>query len=158
MDNVNILGAVERWVKAFHAALYREPLPPSTSFGIETPFTVAVPTRHGIVLDTGRPQHLLFVETVKCNRMANNVDTVVCNNGKVRYECVWRETSQGSWVCIFGLDIYDWKDLGKVDFGQTKGCVGFYECLSGVPPRGAAKYVALTVVAANLQPFDPFGP
>jgi hypothetical protein len=78
-------------------------------------------------------------------------------NGKIRYECAWRETSQASWVCIFGVDIYDWKDLGRVDFGRDKGCVGFYECLSGEPPVRAARHAELALALANLQPFDPFG-
>jgi hypothetical protein len=35
VDNVDIRGALERWVRAFHAALYNEPLNPKTRFGIE---------------------------------------------------------------------------------------------------------------------------
>ena len=70
VDNVNILGAIERWIRAFHAALYREPLSPETRFGIETPFAVAVPNPNGGVgVDSGRMrQHRQFVETIKHNR------------------------------------------------------------------------------------------
>ena len=53
MTNVNIYGTVERWVRAFHAALYGEPAPPETRFGIQTPFLVAVPSK-----DRDGPQFL----------------------------------------------------------------------------------------------------
>jgi hypothetical protein len=51
----------------------------------------------------------------------------------------------------------DWKDLGRVDFGRPKGCVGFYECLSGTPPVQAARHAELALAVTNMQPFDPFG-
>jgi hypothetical protein len=98
MDNLDIRGALERWVRAFHAALYREPLMPETGFGIETPFATASPTGDGgVALDQGRMrQHLLFAEQIKRNRAVGSTDTVVCNNGKLRYECFWGQATHHS--------------------------------------------------------------
>jgi hypothetical protein len=155
--NVEIREAIERWVRAFHAALYQEPLDPNTRFGIETPFAVAVPTPKGIIRDTGRPQHRVFVSTIKENRAANNVDYLSANNGKLRYECVWVLTTQKVWVAVFALDIYDWKDLGRLSSGLAKGCVGFYQTPTGVPPKLACRQVTLDTVIPNEDSLDPFG-
>jgi len=60
------------------------------------------------------PQHLNFVQTIKTNRAKNNLDRICCNKGKLTYECVWAQAdNDGPWLCIFALDIYDWKDLGR---------------------------------------------
>jgi hypothetical protein len=155
--NVEVREAIERWVRAFHAALYREPLDPATRFGIETPFAVAVPTPNGIVRDTGRPQHRIFVQTIKENRAANNVDFLATNNGKLRYESVWSPTTQGIWVAVFALDIYDWKDLGRLSTGAAKGCVGFYQTPTGAPPVKASRQVEPQGVIPNDEALDPFG-
>jgi hypothetical protein len=157
VDNVNILGAVERWVRAFHAALYREPLSPATQFGIETPFAIAIPTSSGVKLDNGRKQHLLFVEKLKTNRAFGNIDRLVSNNGKLVYECVWEQATNGNWICMFALDIYDWKDLGRRSTGVAKGCVGFYQHLAAIPPTVASVATALVAASTNLEPLDPFG-
>lgn len=155
--NVEIREAIERWVRAFHAALYQEPLDSRTRFGIETPFAIAVPTPQGIVRDTGRPQHRLFVRMIKDNRAASNVDYLAANNGKLRYECVWSPTTQGLWVAVFALDIYDWKDLGRLSTGDAKGCVGFYQTPSGIPPANACRHTRLEVAIPNRDSLDPFG-
>ncbi len=83
ISNVHIRDEIQRWVQGFHAALYCEPLPPDTGFGIETPFPVAIPTPKGPVTDRFRPQHLLFVRNIKQNRAARNLDRICCNNGKL---------------------------------------------------------------------------
>jgi hypothetical protein len=54
------------------------------------------------------PQHALFVETVKENRVRSNTDRIVTNGGKMIYDCVWgRSDNKQAWLCIFALDIYD---------------------------------------------------
>ncbi len=65
VTNVDIRGEVRRWIRAFHAALYQEPLPPETRFAIETPFPAARLTPSGPEVEPLRPQHLKFVETIK---------------------------------------------------------------------------------------------
>jgi hypothetical protein len=29
-------------------------------------------------------------------------------------------------MCVFALDIYDWKDLGRTSVLPARGCAGFY--------------------------------
>jgi hypothetical protein len=159
VDNVDIRGAVERWVRAMHAALNGEPLVPATRFGIETPFAIAIPTSTGGVgLDRGiMKQHRLFVEVLKESRELGKIDCVVANNGKFRYECVWEQATNKNWVCTFALDIYDWKDLGRTPLGPKKGCVGFYQYLVSAPPLEATRRSLIKSTATNLEPLDPFG-
>jgi hypothetical protein len=160
VDNVNILGAIERWIRAFHAALYREPLSPETRFGIETPFAVAVPNPNGGVgVDSGRMrQHRQFVETIKHNRALGVIDQIVANNGKLKYECVWEQASNTrNWLCIFGLDIYNWADLGRTALAPKKGCVGFYQYLLSDAPATATKATIVRSTSTNADPLDPFG-
>jgi hypothetical protein len=160
VDNVNILGAIERWIRAFHAALYREPLSPETRFGIETPFAVAVPNASGGVgVDSGRiQQHRLFVETIKHNRALGVIDQIVANNGKLRYECVWQQASNNrNWLCIFGFDIYNWADLGRTALAPQKGCVGFYQYLLSDAPAIATRATIVRSTSTNAEPLDPFG-
>ena len=80
ITNVNIKGAVRRWVSGFHAALYKKPMPIETQFGIETPFPSARSTNMGIQVDQLKPQHRLFVETLKTNRAAQNIDRISTNS------------------------------------------------------------------------------
>ncbi len=154
--NVNIYGAIERWVRAFHAALYHEPASPETRFGIQTPFHVAVPGENGPVLDKFRSQHILFVETIKNNRTANNVDRIACNNEKLRYECVWHDTTMGPWVCIFALDIHRWKYRSTMHNYEPRGCTGFYQLPSGTAPALATKATRLRIELPNYNKLDPF--
>jgi hypothetical protein len=34
--------------------------------------------------------------------------------------------NSGPWMCVFALDIYDWKDLGRTSVLPARGCAGFY--------------------------------
>jgi hypothetical protein len=159
-DNLNIEAAVWRWVRAFHAALYREPLLGSIS-AIQTPFPRGQIQPEGTVaVRPIRQQDLLAVETIKRNRAAQNLDSLVAYNGRLRYECVWGEADEaGKWACLFAVDIYDWKDLG----GHTKdmparGCTGFY-CLPDYSvPATATRHRESVIAVPNCDPLDPFAP
>jgi hypothetical protein len=159
VSNIDIRGEVERWLRGFHAALYGQPLPSDAMFAIETPFPRVVPTRDGAVAvaDPFRErQHLLFVRTIKDNRAARNVDRIATNNGKLLYECVWDQANNGSWMCIFGFDLYQWKDLGNVHDFRARGCAGCYQHPSGEVPPLATKAMRLLVELPNADPLDPF--
>ena len=121
--NINIDTSVWRWVRGFHAALYRQPLSVATGT-LRTPFPRADLRGDKYVLQPLMPQHALIVESIKRNRAFGNIDRIVCNNGKLRYDCVWGEADDHSqWICMFGLDIYDWKDLGShTDAIPARGC------------------------------------
>ncbi len=162
--NLNIDDAVWRWVKGFHAALYSEPLCFHTvgseeNRALVTPFPRARRVHNRLVVDQPGPQHLRFVERLKLNRAYNNLDRVTRNNNKLIYECVWyRADGNGPWLCIFGLDIYDWKDLGRTHMSPARGCAGYYVLTSGGVPQNATAGVASTIVVPNRDPLDPFGP
>jgi len=156
LTGVNLEPAVHRWLKAFHAALYRQPLPVSTRFATQLPFPSATLKGGKFVLDRIPDQHLRFVETLKKNRLVGNLDTIACNNEKLRYECVWAQMSDGSWGCVYGLDLYDWKNLGDIHNFPARGCAGLYRPGSARPPSGAAMATRLTFSVKNDDVLDPF--
>ena len=63
VENLNVDGAVWRWIKGFHSALYGQPLL-GDHFAIVTPFPRADKTPSGIKLQPIRGQHLVAVETI----------------------------------------------------------------------------------------------
>ena len=157
ITNLDIKGAIGRWVRGFHAALYLEPLPVSQHFGIQTPFPTASLMHGGMRLDQLPPQHSLFVKTIKVNRFARNLDRINSNNGKLIYECIWDQSDSGPWLCIFALNIYDWKDMGATQDFPSRGCVGFYTASTGYPPPSATRATHLQVEIPNYDSLDPFG-
>lgn len=155
--NVDVHGAIRRWIRGFHAALYRQPFPLPMRGALEAPFPNMRMASGSIGPDVVRPQHRAFVEAIKLNRAKRNVDRIVSNNGKMRYECVWAQAdNNGPWLCIYALDIYAWKDLGDPRFAQ-RGCAGFYHLPNGSTPPGATLAIASPIVPPNLDPLDPFG-
>jgi hypothetical protein len=154
--NLDIDGAVWRWIGGFHAALYREP-----GVGIRgalvTPFPKARIVSGRVVFQTLLMQHPLFVQTIKSNRARDNLDRIVCNKGKLTYECVWQQADNGGpWMCIFALDIYDWKDLGRTGMLPARGCAGFYMTPTLTAPAGASRAVASPIVIPSSDRLDPF--
>lgn len=147
--NVDIYGAVWRFIRAFHAALYGEFLAERTDRAIELPF-VAVNKGDTLRLQ----QHLNVVDRLKRSRAAGRIDRVHANHGQVRYECVWGEY-RGNWMCAFGLDICDWKDLGKSPNFPARGCAGCYT-ISALP-QICSVWRAESLLVPNLDPLDPFG-
>jgi hypothetical protein len=157
VTNVDIRGAVSQWIRGFHAALYKEPLEDGSRFAFETPFPEARMTATGGELIGMRlAQHRVFVETVKVNRAARNVDFIECNNRKLRYECVWAQSDNGPWICVFALDLYEWSDLGDINHFPKRGCAGMYAMPRGTAPRGASIATKLRIAIPNYQPLDPF--
>jgi hypothetical protein len=135
-DNLDFGNVIRRWVRGFHAALYREPLSASCRFDVS----------------------LRFVEAIKINRVARNLDQIVSNNGKLQYDCVWAQSDDsGPWLCIFALNIYDWKDLGDSKHFPARGCVGSYVLPSGKPPLSATLVTKLQISISNFDVLDPFG-
>jgi hypothetical protein len=156
--NLDIDAAVWRWIAGFHAALYRE-----SGVGIGgslvTPFPKARMVRGRPVLDPLRVQHRLFVETIKSNRRRDNLDRVSFNKGKLTYECVWQQAdNNGPWMCIFALDIYDWKDLGRTPGLPARGCAGFYVTPAQTVPANATKAVKFAIIIPPGDRLDAFAP
>lgn len=126
LTNVNIHGAVWRWIRGFHAALYREPLKVGFPGELNTPFPSAQIKPEGIVLDVPTGNYPQLARILDNNRAASNVDRIVSNKGGVTYTCVWgRPEQQGPWLCAFSLDVSEWTDLGEPRLYQ-RDCLGFY--------------------------------
>jgi hypothetical protein len=158
VTNLNIDGAVWRWVQGFHAALYLQPLREARGT-LRTPFPRADVVGGQYVLQPLLPQHKLIVATIKRNRALHNLDRIISNRGKMRYECVWCLADDGkTWFCMFALDIYDWKDLGSSTAAiPARGCAGVYWSGDGEPPPDASRNHEGVVVTINEDELDPFG-
>jgi hypothetical protein len=155
VTNVDVKAAVWRWVRGFHAALYREYLPSGTRRAVELPFPDGEIINGDVRLSPVREQHAYFVQIIKMNREAQNLDRIVSNVGAVTYECVWGQMDHDSpWLCVFALDIYDWRDLGEERLGQ-RGCVGMYQL--DKPPAGATMEIRRPRAVPNTDPLNPFG-
>lgn len=158
VENLDVDAAVWRWIKGFHAALYRQPLL-ADRFALVTPFPRGDRTPNGrLQIRPILPQHLAAVDTIKNNRARGNLDTIVANKGKLRYECVWCQADDGvQWLCCFALDIYDWKDLGShTDEIPARGCAGIYIQPDRIAPTDAARARESLIVFPNLDRLDPF--
>lgn len=155
-DVKNIEELVKRWLRGFHAALYRAALPKNSMFAIQTPFPSGVMKSGKLIVNPILEQHCKFVECIKRNRAANNLDFISSNNGKLKYECVWDQLNDKSWICIFAIDLYGWKDLGDVNNFQPRGCAGSYRLPTGNAPAVASLSTQLDFPFSNLDTADPF--
>lgn len=157
LENLNVDATVWRWIRGFHAALYKQPLL-GNKFAVQTPFPRADKSDGLVRVRPIRQQNLLAIETIKRNRVSGTLDTLVANNAKLRYECVWcLADDQTNWFCIFALDVYDWKDLGSHSHEiPARGCVGIYQPETSSAPEGAALNRESCILVPNLDTLDPF--
>lgn len=153
--NLNIDYVVMRWVRAFHAALYREPLQ-GFKHALVTPFPTVKRTPI-TAINPIQGQHLAYVQTIKEQRALRNLDRISSNNRKLTYECVWTQTDGGEvWLCVFALNLYDWKVLGKTIGQPLRGCAGMYLRESRPPPDTATRKRMTPIIIPNLDQLDPF--
>lgn len=108
-----------------------------------------------------RPQHALAIDTIKRNRAFRTLDTLEAYQGKLQlhYQCVWCQADdKTSWIRMFALDLYDWKDLGS-DTAQipARGCTGIYLLSDGFAPEGATINLESVIAIPNVDGLDPFG-
>jgi hypothetical protein len=124
VHDLDIRGIIRRWVRGFHAALYRTFLPEMMNFSTSPPLSTADEN----YFEAPLPEtHLVFVETLKRNRITGTVDRIICRNNTCLYESVWVYDDQKRWMCIFGLDLYGWIRASPSRIGLTpRGCVGAY--------------------------------
>jgi hypothetical protein len=158
VHNLDIDSAVWRWISGFHAALYQ-----TSPVGIirgpdslVTPFPRLLDTNHW----QRQRQHQKLVLTLHQNHAKGTVDRITCNKEMVFYECVWCQGSlpDGShpWLCIFGLNVCDWKDLGRTGFLPARGCAGFYALPDRAAPAEATKGTVSSIEIPMTDPMDPF--
>ena len=171
VTNVSVVKAIWRYIRGFHAALYREPLFLGTKAGtITTPFTRGHIVANDLVLEAPKQeQHFWIVRVIKNQRAVGNVDQIVSNNSKVIYECVWVLAENVTAVklhqrpiaprraCFFALNIYGWKRLGNVRITPERGCVGAYFTPNDKAPTGASLHIESAPPVVNHEPWDPFG-
>ena len=145
-----------RWVRGFHAALYNEPLGPS-KYKIFSPLPeMRITEKHAepVPIPDEIPH---FVDHLKRNRLTRTMDVVVCRNDRCLYESVWIQADNGRSFCIWGLDIYGWKELGDINHFEPRGCVGMYQPNSGVIPATATTGTHLCFDVAAVERLNPFG-
>ena len=159
VTNIDVEQAVWRWIRGFHAALYREPLLTNWR-AIVTPFPRAEMMNGVPQVRPLREQHSLAVSVIKYNRLTGNLDEIVANNNQLRYQCVWCEDDSGKrWFCMFALDIYDWKDLGSHTAEiPARGCAGVYARQDYLAPTNATIGKRPVIEVPNSDALDPFGP
>jgi hypothetical protein len=155
VTNLNIDEAVWRWIRGFHAALYHEPFPSRRLGSLVTPFPRADLKDGTYVFAPLLPQHEVFVEAIKNNRARGNLDVIRCNNDKLTYEAVWVRADNEQWFCIFALDVYAWKDLGRTHMPNA-GCAGFYFLPEGVRPTNSTIEIRSKILVPNINRLDPF--
>ena len=143
-------------MRAFHTALYHEFLPNKTMNAVHSPFPNGKLTDDGFTIDKVLQQQFMFVEIIKKNRIVKNLDRIVCNNGKLQYDCVWMRMDDGKWCCVFALQVYDWVNLADTNFTR-RGCVGFY-CPTAGKPVNATIATDLEFVVPNDDLLNAFAP
>jgi hypothetical protein len=154
VSDLPLMKIVFRWVRGFHAALYRTPLPDRGGM-IHAPMPEFDLAPDGRLVQFPVPEcrpHLtrLFKEQVAAGR----TDGVTCFNGKCQYRCSWLTFDQGQPFCLFALRIYNWEEFGD-ERGGKRGCVGYY---FADPPSGATSGTRIHIAVPNLVPLDPFAP
>jgi len=151
VEGLNLRIIVARWVKGFHAALYREPLPQMNGF-IHEPF----PGGDELGEDTSLHfSHTVIVNEIKKNRAAGRLDKIDAYDGQLRYECLWTHLDDGHPICMWALDVYAWHRLGDVNNFPARSCVGWYEAPTGVP-EGASRAVSVEIPFRNFEPLNAF--
>lgn len=158
LTGLDFQGMIRRWLRGFHAALYKEPLPHVGAFSTHPPLPSGTLEGDQLRPDPIHPAHEKYAEVLKRNRAASNLDSIVCRNGKCRYECVWARADGGNpWLCIFCLDIYDWVRLGDDNNFTPRGCVGAYARPDGGVPLYASTDSQLIFSVENIDKYNPFG-
>jgi|SRR5262245_45220128 len=154
---INMKPILFRWVRGFHVAIYKEFLPADTKRVIHLPMPSL--KRDGDKVSPLKdilPHQYKIVEVIKKNRAIDRLDRVECRMGKCVYECVWDQLNNGDWLCIFALQIYNWKDLGDPVHFKQRGCSGSYTTQKS-HPSNATKSVSIEIPILNFDKLDPFG-
>lgn len=156
VGGLDFSAIIRRWIRGFHAALYSEYLPENAPFLTCPPLPEAEPTADSQKIRPVMEAIPEFVKELKRNRATGTLDRIVCRNSKCRYECVWSQADSGTWICIYGLDLYQWIDLGDTTNFEPRGCVGSYIRSGGGIPAGATRTTRLEFPVTNRGRLDPF--
>jgi hypothetical protein len=172
VHNLDIDSAVWRWISGFHAAMYHSPaiFNPTSPVGIRyrslvTPFPRLLNT-NVFAPFWQRQQHQKLVQILYQNRAKGVLDRIICNKEMVVYECVWCQapfldsrpggSHSEPWACIFGLNVCDWKDLGRTGFLPARGSAGLYVLPDQTVPGMATQGIISSIEIPMTDPLDPF--
>lgn len=148
---------ISKVLRACHAALYDDFLPEKTTNMILTPLPEFDPQTGDIAESTFLPQHKILCKLLKDNRKIENVDRIHSYNGKFRFESVWGTADDNCTnFAAFGIDIYNWHQLGDRVLGRPQGCVGTYRINGDLVPDGASTATKMELAFKYDEPFNPF--
>jgi hypothetical protein len=142
-----------RWVRGFHAALYREPLPLNSYYSLMSPFPAADQTAGGLKFEDLRLDQLEMALTLRQHIKHAMVDEVRCYAEKCRFVCTWLTADDGRPLCLYGLRIYEWEKLADTKRFPQRGCIGVY---MHPTPVGATIGTKIILPITAFAPFDPF--
>lgn len=151
----NLKPLVWRCVKGFHAALYGIPLAVHGMANVHLPFPEGRIVPGHVTWDRIPEQHAVITNELKKSRLAGAFDRICCYAGKCIYECIWLRADGGEWLCMFGLRLYDWENLGDTATFPSRGCVGVF-CLGNGRPENGTVGTSLVFSPPGGNPLDPF--
>lgn len=150
--NFGLEEDVRRIVRAFHAALYDEYLPPQ-GISVSLPFATGHAPTGVPEIEPPPPWHRAAVIDLLRSKHVDRLDQVVCDGNECEYACTWMPPTRGQWRCVFGLRLHRWGNLGEPAFAQ-RGCVGFY--YRDERPQGACEAPTICLGIRVPNPLDPF--
>jgi len=142
-----------RWVRGFHAALYREPLQQDAFYGLTTPFPYADQVAGTLQFEELRPDQLEMALTLRQHMRYRMIDEVLSNAGKCRFVCTWLTFDDGRPFCLYGLRIYEWEKLADTKRFPPRGCFGVY---CAPTPVEATQGTKIILPSSSFTLFDPF--
>ena len=152
IDGFDLEGLVARWIRGFHAALYRERLGNVLRGCIWPPLASSDSLKPDQAQFDVSQQRLDVCHGLYWQRKSQRVDQLLANQNTVEYICYWSRVLDG-FRCYWALRIDDWIEWG--DLGQPKrACVGFFDRLNA--PSTASRLSSLHVPRFIPQPLDPF--
>ena len=122
--NLDLL--VQRWILAFHAALYREPLDRLTKFMISSPLLRLTIKDGKQSWRTPEPAHAAIAWKLYNQRQQGRIDEICAYNGKCHYICAWDTLDNGATCCLYALQVHGWQDLVDRRIGTPSNVVGLY--------------------------------
>jgi len=153
VTGVELNRIIWRWVRGFHAALYREVLPLAAWYGLTTPFPHADQVGGTLKFQDLRLDQMEMALTLRQQIKYGRIDEILSCSGKCRFVCSWLTSDDGSPFCLYGLRIYAWEKLADTKRFPPRGCVGIYPHPT---PPGAALGTKIILPSTAFTLFDPF--